>query len=57
MAMFYWNGDSVNGHVLLEWGFSQWPFSTEIGIQSIPMFYWNGDSVNGNVLLEWGFSQ
>ena len=52
MAIFYWNGESVNDHILLEWGVSQWPHSTGMGSQSMAIFYWNGESVNDHILLE-----
>ena len=54
---FKQNGESVNGHILIEWGFSQWPHSTGMGIQLMATFYWNGDPVNGHILLEWGVSE
>ena len=55
--MFYWNGDSVNGHVLLEWGFSQCPCSTGMGSHSMDTFYWNGELIKGHILMKWGVSQ
>ena len=56
MAIFYWNGDSVYGHILLEWGFSQWPHSTGMGSQSMATLYWNGESVNGHFERGLGYS-
>ena len=41
---FNLNGESVNDHILLEWGFSQWPHSTRMGNQSMATFNEDDDN-------------
>jgi len=38
-AKFYYNGESVNGQMLLKWGISQLPNFTKMRNQSVAKFY------------------